>query len=57
VLLIHGARSQVYPTPVGDWLADAIPGSRLEMFEDSGHLPFIEEPERFAGVVREFAHR
>lgn len=54
-LLIHGARSQVYPTAVGEWLAGTVPGSRLEMFADSGHLPFIEETERFAGVVRDFA--
>lgn len=56
-LLIHGARSQVYPTPVGSWLADAIPGSRLEVFDDSGHLPFIEETERFAQAIRAFADR
>jgi pimeloyl-ACP methyl ester carboxylesterase len=54
-LLIHGARSQVYPTPVGEWLARTIPGARLEMFADSGHLPFIEETERFTGAVRAFA--
>ncbi len=54
-LLVHGARSQVYPTPVGDWLAGQVPGSRLEVFEDSGHLPFVEETERFTKTVREFA--
>ena len=54
-LLIHGARSQVYPTAVGPWLAAAIPGSRLEVFDDCGHLPFIEASGRFAAVVREFA--
>jgi pimeloyl-ACP methyl ester carboxylesterase len=53
-LLIHGARSAVYPTAVGAWLAEALPESRLSVFEHSGHLPFIEEPERFANEVRAF---
>lgn len=53
-LLVHGARSQVYPTAVGDWLAGAIPGARLETFDDSGHLPFREERTRFAASVRAF---
>lgn len=32
----------------------AIPGSRFVVFEKSGHIPFYEEPERFARVVEEF---
>ncbi|MGQ5639138.1 MULTISPECIES: alpha/beta fold hydrolase [unclassified Streptomyces] len=51
VLFLHGALSQVYPTSVGAWLAAAVPGSRLELFEHSGHLPFLEEPERFHRVI------
>jgi proline iminopeptidase len=35
----------------------AIPGSRWEVFENSGHLPYFEEPERFAGVVNDFLGR
>ena len=31
-----------------------IPGSRFELFESSAHMPFIEEPERFDRVMREF---
>lgn len=54
VLLIHGARSQVYPTGVGRWLADAFPQGDLAEFERSGHLPFVEEPERFCREVRDF---
>lgn len=53
-LLIHGTRSQVYPTPVGNWLAEAIRTSRLLMFEDSGHMPFLEEARRFTAAIREF---
>ncbi|MFY1636259.1 alpha/beta fold hydrolase [Solwaraspora sp. WMMB335] len=56
-LLVHGARSQVYPGDLGRWLRDAMPAARLEMFDHSGHLPFIEEPDRFARLVAAFAGR
>lgn len=35
-------------------LAQAIPGARLEVFEHSRHFPFIEEPDKFLRVLREF---
>ncbi|GAU67840.1 hypothetical protein SSP35_05_04070 [Streptomyces sp. NBRC 110611] len=56
-LFLHGALSQVYPSAVGAWLAEAVPGARLEMFERSGHLPFLEEPERFHRVIRAWIAR
>jgi len=31
-----------------------IPGSRFELFESSAHMPFIEEPDRFDRVMRDF---
>jgi proline-specific peptidase len=31
-----------------------IAGSRFELFESSAHMPFIEEPERFDQVMRDF---
>ena len=34
-----------------------IPGSELVIFEKSGHMPQVEEPEAFVRVVREFLHR
>lgn len=56
-LLVHGARSQVCPTPIGEWMARTIPGAQLETFEESGHVPFVEETQRFADVVRAFVAR
>ncbi|MEU4569531.1 alpha/beta fold hydrolase [Micromonospora sp. NPDC023956] len=53
-LLVHGARSQVYPTEVGAWLHGAMPDARLESFAHSGHMPFLEEPEKFTSVLRDF---
>src|ERR1700739_445770 len=31
-----------------------IAGSRFELFESSAHMPFIEEPDRFDRVMRDF---
>ena len=32
----------------------AIPGSRLEVFDQSGHFPHHDAPERFSAVVDDF---
>jgi len=34
-----------------------IPDSRFELFESSAHMPFIEEPDRFDRVMRDFLQR
>jgi len=34
-----------------------IPGSQFELFESSAHMPFIEEPDRFDRVMRDFLRR
>jgi len=34
--------------------AQLIPGARLDVFEHSRHFPFIEEPDKFFNVIRQF---
>lgn len=43
----------------GRVLADSIPGARLEVIPEAGHFSFLEAPDRFLAVVRDFmaAHR
>ena len=36
--------------------AQMIPGAQLEVFEHSRHFPFIEEPDKFMDVMRQFLH-
>jgi pimeloyl-ACP methyl ester carboxylesterase len=42
------------PWPDNVAIAAALPAGRLEVFERSGHSPFVEEPERFTAVVAAF---
>lgn len=42
------------PVAASQVIADLVPGGRLEVFEQSGHSPQLEEPEKFQRVVREF---
>lgn len=56
-LLIWGAFDRIIPRAVADEYARTIPGSRLLVFERSGHLPHEEEPERFEREVARFVDR
>jgi pimeloyl-ACP methyl ester carboxylesterase len=54
VLIVWGARDSIIPVRHGEDAHRAIPGSRLEVFEDVGHLPQIEAPGRFVAVLERF---
>jgi pimeloyl-ACP methyl ester carboxylesterase len=54
-LLVHGREDMLVPLSMSAWLSDQIPGARLEVFEDTGHLPMIERPARFNELLLEFA--
>jgi pimeloyl-ACP methyl ester carboxylesterase len=53
-LLVWGARDRVIPSSHAVMAQQAIPGSRVEVFERAGHFPHLDEPERFVRVFREF---
>jgi 3-oxoadipate enol-lactonase len=53
-LVIHGTEDSVVDPRNADLLADRIPGARIELLPGCGHLPFWEEPERFASPIRDF---
>jgi pimeloyl-ACP methyl ester carboxylesterase len=54
VLIIWGARDPIVPAQHGENAHEAIPGSRLEIFEGVGHLPQLEAPVRFIAVLERF---
>jgi proline-specific peptidase len=55
-LVIVGA-SDMPTIAMAQETAGSIPGARLVVFEHSRHFPFIEEPDKFLTVMREFIHR
>jgi len=54
VQLIWGAQDSVIPVSHAHIAHAAMPGSRLEIFADSGHFPFHDDPDRFVVVVQDF---
>ncbi len=54
-LVVHG-RCDPIPLSSSEQIAFLL-GARLEIFEDSGHMPFFEECDRFAAIVDEFLPR
>jgi pimeloyl-ACP methyl ester carboxylesterase len=54
-LLCWGAHDRLAPlSPCGETWAKAIPSARLQVFDESGHVPHLEEPEAVAQAVLEF---
>ncbi len=53
-LLVWGEHDAVLPKRHAEVAHHAMPGSRLEIFEDSGHFPHRSDPERFIAVLRTF---
>ena len=53
-LIVWGARDPFIPVGHAHAAHAAIPCSRLEIFEDVGHYPHCEAPERFLAVLVDF---
>ena len=53
-LVVWGRRDPIIPVGHAYRAASLMPGSRLEIFDDSGHFPHCDEPERFAELLTEF---
>jgi proline iminopeptidase len=53
--LVITGRYDVNVAPLTAWrLAHAIPGAKVVFFEQSGHLPSYEEPDKYVGVLEDF---
>ena len=54
-LLCWGAHDKIAPlVPCGQTWAREIPGARLAVFDESGHVPHLEEPAGVAEAIAEF---
>jgi 3-oxoadipate enol-lactonase len=50
-LVIHGTEDQMLDASNGELITQLIPGARLELIADVGHVFWWEEPERSAELV------
>ena len=57
VLIAAGTDDQVIPPANAGLLADALPGSRLVLFDGGGHAFMAQEPERLAGLITDWLER
>jgi pimeloyl-ACP methyl ester carboxylesterase len=57
VLVLAGRHDRVCPVEGSEATAAGIPGAELVVFERSGHMPFVEEPEAYVAAVRGFLAR
>lgn len=53
-LIVWGDADPIIPVDHAHLTHEAIPGSRLELFEGAGHYPHCEDPVRFAEVLIDF---
>jgi proline iminopeptidase len=53
-LIVVGARDFICAPALAKSLHASIPGSKLVVMEQSGHMPHLEEPALFAGTVASF---
>lgn len=56
-LVTVGREDWITPVVNSEQIAELLPDAELVIFEESGHSPPLEEPERFQQVVRDFLDR
>lgn len=53
-LVVHGTRDPLVPVGNGKYLASHIPGARLILYENTGHVPIVERADEFNRDVLAF---
>lgn len=53
--VFFGTDPKMYSIKDGEYLAQTIPGTKLVVFDKSGHVPMLEEPEKFNRELDAFA--
>lgn len=57
LVAVAGRHSPTWPCEHAEWLAEAAPLGEVHVFEESGHVPFLEEPVAFNALLLEVATR
>jgi pimeloyl-ACP methyl ester carboxylesterase len=53
-LLVWGEHDPIIPVEHGRTAHELVPSSRLEVFENAGHFPHVDDPQRFLDVLLDF---
>lgn len=53
-LILHGDIDDLIPLPNARQLAAGLPGARLKVYGNTGHMPHLEQPEAFLADLRGF---
>lgn len=53
-LIVWGRRDRIIPVAHAEPAHQGMPGSRLELFDDSGHFPHLDDPLHFARTLSHF---
>jgi sigma-B regulation protein RsbQ len=53
-LVLQCQQDVIAPVEVGQYVADAIPGARLELLDATGHCPHLSAPEETIRAIRDF---
>ena len=53
-MVVFGGDDKLTSPKAGEFIASRIPDAKLQIFEQSSHCPFYEEPELFNRVLHEF---
>jgi len=56
-LVIFGREDALCSVAAGEKTREGVEGAELLVFEDCGHFPWIEKPEKFFTAVTEFLKR
>jgi pimeloyl-[acyl-carrier protein] methyl ester esterase len=53
-LVLAGGYDRLTPADASEYMAERIPGARLEVFPKSAHAPFLSHPDEFAAALLGF---
>lgn len=56
-LILQCSQDVIAPTPVGEYVHQAVEGSEFVMLDASGHCPHISEPEQTIAAIKSFLDR
>jgi pimeloyl-ACP methyl ester carboxylesterase len=52
--IVWGRQDQIVPVECAEMFKNAIPGSKLSIIDNCGHVPDIEKPDEFIKIALDF---